>query len=353
MYPASTPDISIVVPIYGIPSNYLRNCIESLTNQTLKNIEIILVDDGNKDESPQICNDYAEKDSRIVVVHQANQGVSVARNAGIKIAKAPYIAFIDADDWTDKETFEVALKHMVSKSVDVVTWEFRAEDKSKHSTISSRNLEDIKVSLFDKKEEIEKIQRAVLGGNVEIKQRINGAPYGKLYKKRIIEQYNIHFKAELKRSQDNEFNFMYFEYVKKAIHIPVSFYHYVKYENSATLRYNSNSEEIMDLFLSEISSNLKKLTKGSVFYKDFNYIVVHKFADICRTCYAHPNNPSTVRDKIRGIKNLANQPYFSLAFKEVKGKTFKKILKVVVPLVQLKLFGLVYFSFLFRSYIKR
>ena len=94
------PLISVVVPVYNV-AKYLKKSIESIVNQTYTNLEIILVDDGSKDESGEICEDYSLKDSRIIVIHKPNGGLSDARNAGIKQAKGEYITFVDSDDTID------------------------------------------------------------------------------------------------------------------------------------------------------------------------------------------------------------------------------------------------------------
>ena len=94
--------ISVILPIYNV-EKYLEKCLKSVINQTYKNLEIILVDDGSKDNSPQICDEYAVKDKRIVVIHKSNGGLSDARNAGIEIAKGKYITLIDSDDYVEKD----------------------------------------------------------------------------------------------------------------------------------------------------------------------------------------------------------------------------------------------------------
>ena len=99
------PDISVIVPVYNTES-YLKKCIENIINQTFRNIEIILVDDGSTDTSAEILADYALRDNRIIVIHQENQGLSAARNAGMRSAKGEYIMFVDSDDWIDVNTCE-------------------------------------------------------------------------------------------------------------------------------------------------------------------------------------------------------------------------------------------------------
>ena len=97
--------ISVIIPVYNV-CNYLDRCIQSVLTQTYKDLEIILVDDGSTDESGKLCDIYKERDERIIVIHQKNQGVSCARNAGINIASGEYIGFVDADDYIEKNMYE-------------------------------------------------------------------------------------------------------------------------------------------------------------------------------------------------------------------------------------------------------
>ena len=104
--------ISVVVPVYNV-EKYLQRCVESIINQTEKDIEIILVDDGSTDKSGSICDEYLGKDSRILVIHQKNQGLSVARNVGIKNSKGDYITFVDSDDYIHKDMLKVLLDNLI------------------------------------------------------------------------------------------------------------------------------------------------------------------------------------------------------------------------------------------------
>lgn len=112
------PMISVIVPIYNV-EKYLARCVDSIVNQTYKNLEIILVDDGSPDRCPQMCDDYAEKDSRIKVVHKKNGGLSDARNAGMAVATGKYISFIDSDDYVSDDFFECLLDVMNKENSDI------------------------------------------------------------------------------------------------------------------------------------------------------------------------------------------------------------------------------------------
>ena len=104
----TTPLISVIVPIYQVEA-YLEECLDSILNQTYRQLEIILIDDGSTDRCGEICDRYASRDSRIKVIHQTNQGLSAARNAGMDIAIGEYISFIDSDDYIVPQYYEKML----------------------------------------------------------------------------------------------------------------------------------------------------------------------------------------------------------------------------------------------------
>ena len=114
----SIPLISIIIPVYNA-GKHLSKCIDSVLAQTHKNLEIILVDDGSTDTSSQICDEYAAKDTRIKVIHQRNQGVSSARNAGLKATTGQYIGFVDADDYIDSDMYSYLLNLLQSTHSDM------------------------------------------------------------------------------------------------------------------------------------------------------------------------------------------------------------------------------------------
>ncbi len=113
--------ISVIVPVYNI-EQYLSFCLKSITNQTYKNIEIILVDDGSTDDSPKMCDDYAKRDSRISVIHQKQQGLVAARKVGVKAANGEYCIFVDSDDWISENLLESVLSLSQNGLVDIVNY---------------------------------------------------------------------------------------------------------------------------------------------------------------------------------------------------------------------------------------
>jgi len=166
--------ISIIVPVYNAEP-FLRKCLKSLINQTYKNIEIIVINDGSPDNSGAICDAFAKEDNRIKVIHQANKGLCGARNAGIAIATGEYFGFVDADDWVDLDMFEYLLSNAKKYDSDITVCPYYRVMKNK-TTFSKV---DEKVHIYDRKQAIEemitKFSRRPL-------------PCNRIYKKDIFEQ---------------------------------------------------------------------------------------------------------------------------------------------------------------------
>lgn len=143
----SNPLVSIVVPIYRV-ERYLRQCVDSILVQTLKRIEIILVDDGSPDNCPAIADEYAAQDSRVVVVHQANGGYGKAVNNGISVARAPYIGIIESDDWIEPTMFEKLYNRAVETGADLVKclfWEYNSQEvEEKQNVLIFRSVADFR-----------------------------------------------------------------------------------------------------------------------------------------------------------------------------------------------------------------
>lgn len=116
--------VSIIIPVYNVQT-YLRECLDSILQQTYKNFEVILVDDGSNDDSPNLCEEYAQKDSRFIAIHKENGGVASARNKGLQVAKGEYITFVDSDDTIDSNYIEAMVSGMERYKVDFVRAPFK------------------------------------------------------------------------------------------------------------------------------------------------------------------------------------------------------------------------------------
>ena len=131
-------EISVIIPVYNV-EKYLPQCLDSVCNQSFRDIEIICVNDGSSDKSSDILNDYAEKDDRFKIINQSNQGLAAARNTGLTYAKGRYIYFIDSDDYIELDTLEKLYNNAISNNSDVVLFKFKTVDDFKN--IHKRGIE--------------------------------------------------------------------------------------------------------------------------------------------------------------------------------------------------------------------
>ena len=167
--------ISIIVAVYNI-EQYLGRCVDSLLNQTYRNLEIILVDDGSTDESGVLCDEYAERDSRVKVIHKENGGLSDARNIGAAAAEGEYIAYVDGDDWVEKEMYGAMLEALKDYQAEVAVCRYkciypdRVVDESTDKITVFEGREALKVYI----EEDERFQ-------------IQNAAWNKLYRREFAE----------------------------------------------------------------------------------------------------------------------------------------------------------------------
>ena len=141
--------VTIVLPIYNV-EKYLNRCINSIVNQTYKNLEIILVDDGSPDKCSQMCDEWEKKDTRIKVVHKQNEGLGMARNTGIENATGDYICFFDSDDYLELTAIEKLYKLAKKTDSDIVTYGYSKVDDS--GNIYEKSIPNVKKTTYEKKE---------------------------------------------------------------------------------------------------------------------------------------------------------------------------------------------------------
>lgn len=213
--------VSIIVPIYNA-EKYLEECIESVTSQTYKNLQIILVNDGSKDKSWELCKKLKDIDSRIVIATQSNAGVSVARNKGLELADGKWIMFVDPDDVLDKAIVEDLLTK-VSPEIDIVAsgcYGFDGNYRKKDSFFKGSRIFN-----FDKKDLYLQLMDATYGQGNDFVTAI-GVPWGKIYRRSFLRKYDLKFDPKLRRMQDNIFNMYAFYYARKIFYLDKPLYFY-------------------------------------------------------------------------------------------------------------------------------
>lgn len=229
----SKPKVSIIVPVYKV-EKYLDRCVQSIRNQTLRDIEIILVDDGSPDCCPAMCDEYARQDSRIKVVHKQNAGLGMACNSGIDVATGEYIAFCDSDDWVDAEMYEIMYSTAVRNNADAIyTGLKRVDSGGKLLSYLSHPNE----SRIYKENEIYNLVSDIICSEPSKRydHEIQVSAKVALYRKGVIDRYSLKFMSERKfPSEDLIFNISFLSVASIAVVINRYFYNYLVNDASIT-----------------------------------------------------------------------------------------------------------------------
>lgn len=256
------PKISVIVPVYNV-EKYLERCVNSLRNQTLEDIEIILVDDSSTDTSPQLCDEMAEKDSRVKVIHKVNEGAGKARNAALEIASGEYIGFADSDDYVTPDMFATLYEKAVAYNSDLVMSGVLFVDGNMFSeegecTRKSYFAEDTQ---FDTVESLKILRMGIIGSTPK---DTDDSKYGmsiwkNLFRLEIIKKNGIVFQSEREMlSEDALFMVDYIACIERATGIPEAFYNYCRNENSISKSYKKDRLEKSLRFVSEVESRFVK-----------------------------------------------------------------------------------------------
>jgi glycosyltransferase involved in cell wall biosynthesis len=225
------PIISIIVPIYNV-EKYLHRCIDSILAQTFTDFECILIDDGSPDNCPAICDEYAAKDSRIVVIHQKNAGVSAARNAGLNIARGEWIGFVDSDDWCDTGMFQFLHENAVKHNADVSICGIKYVNGN--TVIQTKKIASL---ILDRKNAILKLFDPNYYG---------GYSFNKLIKKIYIDEYKIRYDENLRFMEDTFFFLEIFKCINSVIYSSMPYYNYFQHAQSVINRFHKEGISCQD-----------------------------------------------------------------------------------------------------------
>lgn len=257
------PKISIIIPVYNVEC-YLSKCLKSIIEQSYSKLEIIIIDDGSSDKSSKICDEFAKKDKRILVLHKKNEGVSVARNLGIQLATGEYLMFVDSDDYLPVNSVKILLDNMINNEVQLCcgAWE----------KILARK--DIKNSYDDVLIDCNNIEQ--LGKYLEIEE-VNG-PVAKLYITSLIKKNNLRFIPEIKIGEDAIFNYQYIQHCKRVFLVGKIVYVYNKLNNvSATHTYYKDFSKCAYLTAIEEKKCLSRHMKNEELSKEIVKIISKRF----------------------------------------------------------------------------
>lgn len=243
--------VSVIVPVHNA-EQYLEKCINSLLVQTYENLEILLIDDGSTDSSGEICNNFCRSNHKVRVFHTENEGVSNARNIGLKEARGDLLAFVDSDDWVDADYIETLANGIEKYEADIYVCSYYDETREKSVALSF--LQE-RHCIFEAEKRYELLNDMMLWRyhicNPASVTDI-GVPWGKIYRKEYLKQYAILFPYGVKRMQDTIFNLYAFYQAGRIVCDDIPKYHYRRNVNSSVYRFTDDIGETAVKILDEI-----------------------------------------------------------------------------------------------------
>lgn len=289
--------VSVIVPIYKV-EKYLRQCLDSIVNQTYRNLEIILVDDGSPDNCGSICDEYAKKDNRIIVIHKNNGGLCAARNDGIQRATGDWIAFVDSDDWCELDYYEKMLKAAQGLNVDLVISGGFIKDYPYGREIVHTFEDSFQYTDTDN---IQRLMKDIIH---------LGMPWDKLYSRMFILKNKIAFDVTCKAFEDFYFNFQAFDKSAFVIGEPIVCYHYRQAATSIANGFNPEKPKINYDFVSRLISYVNERGLDDAMAPTVSAVAILAILVAMVCYYFHPANSKSWRVIAGEIKEMKTWPYY-------------------------------------------
>ena len=326
----SNVKVSIIVPVYNIPENILRKCVESTIHQTMKEIEIILVDDGSTNNSGLICDEYSCEDNRIRVIHKKNEGLSAARNTGFENATGDWVTFLDSDDWIDEHTCEDTYKLGVESDSDVVIFGTIQEFEHYKNPFKYHYVDG---TVFEG-EKCKDLQCEILNftGNI-------ATAWAKLFRRSFLVDNELEHNAELRQGSEGiEFNIRVFEKVNRAYFTDHIYYHYIYNPNSISAKHDEKNHYFVIKCFEEIKRQIEKSDNRErledLFYDRFAYVIVAAAI----SGFFSPSNKQKYSDQKKSFKMYLKQDLLDNTLKKISYKNLDFNRRIVLVLVKLHQF---------------
>lgn len=232
--------LSIIMPVYNV-GRFVENAVQSILHQTYKNLELVLVDDGSTDGSREICQQLAESDSRVKLICKKNEGVSIARNAGLDMATGDYITFADSDDWVEADAYEKQMLYIQETKADICVMGFTPEG----SQGFIKPLRKEKAQVIEAKLAVEKL---VVG------KIYTWSLWDKIYNRKVV--CDLRFATDIANGEDLLFNWQAFCSAAKVAYLPLHGYHYIQRMDSMTNSFSAKKLTVVKAF-SKVMSECK------------------------------------------------------------------------------------------------
>lgn len=310
--------ISILIPIYK-SEDFINRLYNSIKNQTYTNLEIIFINDGSPDNSGSICDSIAKKDSRVKVIHQINQGAAVALNKGLNLSIGEFIMFLDADDWIELNTCELAIKNALDHNADMVFW-MNTKEYLNESVPYTLFFPESTIFIGENIIYLRRRMIGLQGKELKIPTQTDAfnAGWGKLYKTDIIKKNNIHWTSTNQvGSSDVLFNAQLMPHIKKAFFLKEYLHHYNKENpNALTKTYNNSLYPKFQNLFDELLHVIEKNYDSNDFKKALDSRIALSTINVVLSLTNKGINSSAYSD----IKLMINSDRYKKSFKSLEIK---------------------------------
>jgi glycosyltransferase involved in cell wall biosynthesis len=334
-------NLSVIVPVYKVPYEYLRQCLDSLAKIELRDIEIIMVDDGSPDRCGEICDEYSDRDRRFVAIHRENGGVSAARNEGLRAARGEWITFVDADDWVEPESIGKLVDMAFELKPDIL---FFAGFLNKGPEQREGRFRFAERKFFEPKELYELMLRAMtiyaLPKESEEILPLDGV-CGKMYRVSLLKENNIVFPEGIPVSEDGLFLLHALKKAERVIYIGECAYHYRFNAEGAMNRFRPHADIEQGRYLTKLHEYV--LGTGDDSLENTYYLrVLVSLRHCMEQKYFHPKNTEGYIKRRREFLRLINREPYRTALKLKRLYRLSKTLFLRTLLIRLRLPGLLF-----------
>ena len=308
----SSEKISVIIPIYNV-ERYLRQCLDSVINQTYRNLEILLIDDGSPDHCGGICDEYAQRDSRIRVLHKKNAGVHAAWNDGLAMATGDWIAFVDSDDWLEFDYFETLLTGSQTDIADVIQSGGYYWEEQRGQFVRWAFLNPFIVKNQNEKDDL--IVLALLRANGAKTKGSIGYIWGKLYRASLLKCKKILFDPQIRTGLMGDTLFTWDVLEKASVVLGKVYcgYHYRITQVSGTFKFDPNRPKAQEYIQERFYCRVSRFADSNKLCKAVESRCLRDIVHNLQRCYFHPDNPASHKEVAKGILEMKQMPYYKSA----------------------------------------
>lgn len=318
--------VSVIVPVYKVPLDFLRECLDSLVAQTLLECEFILVSDGAPDAECAICDEYVAKDSRFKFFRREHAGVSATRNFGIEQAQGEFITFVDSDDWIDKNNLDEVYSFAIQNNSDIVLWE---AVQHKVNCDCTEFFSHVSINKLSEDQVHEICQNTIFTSSF----KYNGLSLVccKLFRKKLIQLNNIKYPEDIHLSEDRVFNITAFKKAGIISYLRKTFYYYRIHSSSASHKFIPNAFNEYIKFLTKFDHNEQEIYKVAISNE-----YIRSFFLSWSSYYFHPLNKNNYSSSLKELKRIIKSDVFQEKLKLFSAEYFSFLIKLETILFKLK-----------------